>query len=126
MADTVQVVLVEDNDVYRSSLELLLGLQEGIDVEGSVSDGVAALEEVQRIRPDVVLVDLRLPGMDGVELVAALAETAPEVAVICLTAEATEADEVAVGDAGAVALVRKGCPVEELAEAIRQAAGSGS
>ena len=63
----VRVLLVEDNEVYRSSLELLLGLQSGLAVVGAVGTGTEAAEAAERLRADVVLMDYRLPGLDGVE-----------------------------------------------------------
>ncbi|HEY6075399.1 MAG TPA: response regulator, partial [Gaiella sp.] len=61
----VRVLLVEDNDVYRSSLELLLGLQQGLEVVGAVGTGSEAADAATRLRADVVLMDFRLPGLDG-------------------------------------------------------------
>ncbi len=110
----VRILIVEDNDAYRSTLELLLGMREEIDVVASVTDGGDALLALDLARPDVVVADLRLPGMSGVELIQALAGTA----TVCLTAEASEDEEAAVRAAGAVALVRKSASVEELVAAI--------
>ena len=62
---TTRVLLVEDNEVYRSSLELLLGLQAGLEVVGAVGSGDEAAEAALRLRADVVLMDYRLPGIDG-------------------------------------------------------------
>jgi DNA-binding NarL/FixJ family response regulator len=123
MAEPIRILLVEDNDVYRSSLELLLGLQEGMRVVGSVSEGGAAAAACVETQADVVLMDFRLPGMDGAAATVAVRSACPAVAVVCLTAEATDADRAAVLAAGAVGLVEKGRPIEELVAAIRQAAG---
>jgi two-component system, NarL family, response regulator DesR len=122
-AATVRVLVVEDNEVYRSSLELLLGLQEGIEVVGSVADGTAAAAACVQTRASVVLMDFRLPGIDGAAATAAVRSACPDASVVCLTAEATDADREAVLAAGAVALVEKGRPIEELVTAIRKAAG---
>jgi DNA-binding NarL/FixJ family response regulator len=122
-AATVRVLVVEDNEVYRSSLELLLGLQEGIEVVGSVADGTAAAPACVETRASVVLMDFRLPGIDGAAATAAVRSACPDASVVCLTAEATDADREAVLAAGAVALVEKGRPIEELVTAIRKAAG---
>jgi DNA-binding NarL/FixJ family response regulator len=119
----VRILLVEDNDVYRSSLELLLGLQDGLQVVGSVAEGTAAAGTCAATRADVVLMDFRLPGLDGAAATAAVRSACPSAAVVCLTAEATEADREAVLAAGAVALVEKGQPIGELVTAIREAAG---
>jgi DNA-binding NarL/FixJ family response regulator len=116
-----RVLLVEDNDVYRSSLELLLGLQGGIEVVGAVGSGAEAAAAARELEPDVVVMDYRLPGLDGAaatrEVIAASSAT-----VVCLTAEATPDEREEVVRAGAVALVEKGGPIDGLAAAIRAAA----
>jgi DNA-binding NarL/FixJ family response regulator len=117
----IDVLLVEDNEVYRSSLELLLGMHDGIRVVGAVADGSRAAEAVVDLDPDVVLMDYRLPGLDGAEATAALRRLRPEVGVVCLTAEASEQERAAVIAAGAFALVEKGEPVQRLVEVIREA-----
>ena len=118
----IRILLVEDNDVYRASLELLLGFQDGLEVVGGVSDGAAAADACRERRADVVLMDLRLPGLDGPAATQAVRMACPDAAVLGLTAEATDADAAAILDAGAVGLLRKGEPIEQLAAAIRDAA----
>ena len=122
MKQPIRILLVEDNDVYRSSLELLLGMYEGLAVVGSVIEGTAAAAAAVRLRADVVLIDLRLPSGDGVEATAAVLAARPEAAVVCLTAEATDADRAAVRAAGAVGLVEKGQPIEDLVAGVKRAA----
>lgn len=119
MSSTTRVLLVEDNDVYRSSLELLLGMQAGIEVTGVATTGWEAVERIVESGADVVLMDFRLPGLDGAAATRAVLEVAPQVAVICLTAEATAAEREDVLAAGAVALVEKGAPVDTLVATIR-------
>ena len=118
----IRILLVEDNDVYRASLELLLGLEPGVQVVGVASDGAAAAEMCAETAADVALMDFRLPGMDGAAATAAVLDACPGVAVVCLTAEATETEDEAVRQAGAAALVRKGGSLQELVTAIRRAA----
>ncbi len=81
----IRVVLVEDNQVFRDGLELVLGLRSDIQIVGAAVDGPEAVELARELRPDVVLMDYRLPGMDGVEATAALLEAYPDAAVIGLT-----------------------------------------
>lgn len=121
-APPIRILVVEDNEIYRSSLELLLGLQEGLEVVASVGDGVAAIDACTESEADVVLMDFRLPGLDGAQATAALRYSCPHAAVLCLTAEATPAEREAVLAAGAAGLVEKGQPIEELVAAIRSAA----
>lgn len=116
----IRVLLVEDNDVYRSSLELLLGLQAGLEVVGALGTGAEAAEASRRLRPDVVVMDYRLPGLDGAAATRAVIE-ASGAAVVCLTAEASPHEREEILRAGAVRLVEKGGTVEGLADAIRAA-----
>lgn len=122
MSSGVRVLLVEDNEVYRSSLELLLALQAGVEVVGSAETATEALALAEAVSPDVVLLDFRLPDRDGSEAAAAFRERHPRAAIVCLTAEATLEEREAVLAAGAVALIEKGAPVGELAQAVIAAA----
>ena len=119
LSTPVRVVIVEDNEVFRSSLELLLGMQPGIEIVGLAETARAAVGLVAELRPDVVVVDFRLPDSDGVATTTALRSLEPTPAVICLTAEATAEEGDAVIAAGAAALVEKGVPIAELASVIR-------
>ena len=95
-------------------------------VVAAVPDGESALEVCQRVVPNVVVVDYRLPGLDGVETTAALRSACPESAVVVLTA-AVEAGEVqALLDAGAVACLTKDRGLDDIVGAIRDAAGRGA
>ena len=116
-----RVLLVEDNDVYRSSLELLLGFQTGLEVVGAVGTGNEAAEAARELAADVVVMDYRLPGLDGAAATRAVI-AASGAAVVCLTAEATPDERDEIVRAGAVALLEKGSPIDRLAEAIRAAA----
>ena len=121
----IRVLLVEDNEVYRSTLELLLDGRAGLEIVGSVADGDDAAAAAERLEPAVVLMDFRLPGLDGAQATAAVREAAPGVAVLCLTAEATDADRQAVLGAGAVGLIEKGRSIEDLVQAIHSASRRG-
>ena len=121
----VRVLLVEDNEVYRATLELLLDGRDGLEVVGSVTAGDEAAAAAAELEPAVVLMDFRLPGLDGAEATAAVLVAAPNAAVLCLTAEATEADREAVLRAGAVGLVEKGRPIDDLVKAIHSATERG-
>jgi DNA-binding NarL/FixJ family response regulator len=117
----IRVLLVEDNDVYRSSLELLLGLQPGLEVAGAIASGAEAADAARRLAPDVVVMDYRLPGLDGAAATRAVI-AASGAAVVCLTAEATAEEREEILRAGAVGLVEKGGTVDGLADTIRAAA----
>jgi DNA-binding NarL/FixJ family response regulator len=123
-APPIRVLLVEDNDVFRQALILLLELQDGIDVVGAVSEGTAAVGACLDLLPDVAVMDFRLPGMDGVETTIALTEACPDVAVVCLTASASPRELDALMAAGAVDCLRKDQPLDEIVAAIRKAGNS--
>ncbi len=120
----IRVLLVEDNDVFRQALILLLELQDGIEVVGAVSEGNAAVSAYREHRPDVVVMDFRLPGMDGVETTLALVNEHPEVSVVCLTASASPRELDALKAAGAVDCLRKDEELDVIVGAIRRAGES--
>jgi DNA-binding NarL/FixJ family response regulator len=123
-AAPIRVLLVEDNDVFRQALELLLELQEGIEVVGAVADGSLAVAACEELQPHVAVMDFRLPGMDGVETTLELSRQHPEVSVVCLTASASPRELDALKAAGAVACLRKDQELDEIVAAIRSAGDS--
>ena len=114
------MLLVEDNDVYRASLEFLLARYEGLEVVGSVAMGGAAVAACVEFRADVVVIDYRLPDVDGSEVAAELRERCPEASVVFLSASAGK-DEAAAARSSGVALVRKDEGVDVLVGAVRAA-----
>jgi DNA-binding NarL/FixJ family response regulator len=133
MADTsrveawrdITVLLVEDNDVFREALQLMLDVTPDLRVVDAVGDGSAAVAACAELRPDVVLMDYRLPGLDGVEATAAIRATC-DAAVVVLTATADRTELDALLAAGAVACLTKDCEVAEIVGAIRNAAADAS
>ena len=123
VAEPVRVALVEDNEVFREALELLLGLRSDVEVVASVGDGTKMVELCLEHAPDVVVMDYRLPGLDGVQATKALRDVCPDVAVVCLTASANPYEVDALFAAGAVACLTKDEPLDEIVAAIRSAAG---
>jgi DNA-binding NarL/FixJ family response regulator len=119
----VRVLLIEDNDVFRHALEVLLTLGTDIEIAGSLPDGNDVVERCRELEPDVVLVDYRLPGIDGVQVTRLLRESAPGVAVVSLTAAAGEREVAALLEAGAVSCLGKDRPLDEIVDAVRSAAG---
>jgi DNA-binding NarL/FixJ family response regulator len=124
--DPITVVLVEDNDVFRESLELLLGTVPDLRVTAAVADGRSALEVCTRLAPDVVLLDYRLPELDGVETTVAIGAACPATAVVVLTATAETEEIEALYEAGAVACLTKDKELDEIVGAVRDAAGRGA
>jgi DNA-binding NarL/FixJ family response regulator len=124
VSDRIRIVLVEDNSVFREALELLLGLRSELEVVASVGDGSEAVPAVLAHKADVVLMDYRLPGLDGVQATRAVREAAPEAAVVCLTAAANLHEVDALYEAGAVACLSKDIELDEIVAAIERAVGA--
>jgi DNA-binding NarL/FixJ family response regulator len=124
MAEPIRVVLVEDNAVFREALELLLALRGEIKVVGSVEDGADAARVVSELRPDVVLMDYRLPGLDGVQATRAVLEACPGTAVVCLTASANPREREALVEAGAIDCLQKDEGLDAIIAAVQNAARS--
>ena len=123
MSRPIRVALIEDNEVFRQALELLLELRRGVEVVASEADGGGAVALCERHAPDVLVVDYRLPGVDGVQVTSAVRTACPDVAVVCLTAAVSPREAEALQDAGAVACVAKDGSVDEIVDAITRAAG---
>ena len=121
----VRVVLVEDNRLFRETIELLLGLREGIEVVGSVGGGAEAVELCRALAPDVAVLDYRMPGLDGAQTAREVLRAAPGVRVICLTASVSEAERELVLASGALACLTKDESLDRIVEAI-VAIGNGS
>ena len=122
MPPPVRVALVEDNQVFREALELLLGLRSDIEVVGAVEDGTKVVELCRELDPDVVVMDYRLPALDGVQATKALLAACPDVAVVCLTASANLREVDALFAAGAVACLTKDEHLDTIVETILNAA----
>lgn len=115
--------MAEDNDAFRETLDLLLGLGGAIAVIGAAADGEAAIAACATLQPEVVLMDYRLPVLDGVRATAAIREAHPAVAVVALTAEASPREVDALIAAGAHSCLTKDERLETIVEAICAAAG---
>jgi DNA-binding NarL/FixJ family response regulator len=119
----VRVVLVEDNDIFRETLELLFGLRDEIEVVGSVGMGDRAPALVAEVKPDVVLMDYRMPGLNGAEATRAVLDACPGAKVVCLSASVTAQEVKEVLAAGAVACVTKDEDFDRLVQTVQEAAG---
>jgi DNA-binding NarL/FixJ family response regulator len=119
-----RVVLVEDSDSFREMLEIVLEPVPELTVVGSAASGDEAVVLCARLEPDVVLVDYRMPGMNGAETTRAILAASPKTRVICLTASiaADEIDDLMA--AGAVACITKDEALDRLVLAVCEAAAS--
>jgi DNA-binding NarL/FixJ family response regulator len=122
MGRPIRILLVEDNQVFREALELLLGMRTDVQVVASVGDGSEAVAACDKYAPQVVLLDYRLPMMDGVQTTTAVKEAHPEIAVVCLTASANSREVEALYEAGATACLTKDQELEEIVDAVKRAA----
>jgi DNA-binding NarL/FixJ family response regulator len=118
----IDVLIAEDNDVFRAALELTLGAEPDIRVVASVADGLSAAAACEEACPEVVLMDYRLPGLDGVEATASIRSACPATAVVALTASAETEEVEALYRSGAAACLTKESDVNEIVAAIRDAA----
>lgn len=119
MTDPIRLLIVDDQRLMREGLRTLLELEPGFDVVGEAADGQAALEAYAELQPDVVLMDIRMPGMDGVEATRRLCVSWPQARVIILTTFDDDANVFEGLRAGAVGYLLKDLSGQELAEAVR-------
>ncbi|MFC7480973.1 response regulator [Luedemannella flava] len=117
----MRVLVVDDQRLIRDGIASLLGIQDGIVVVGAAADGHEAVALVEEVGPDVVLMDVRMPGMDGVAATAELHRRAPRCRVVMLTTFDDEEYVVEALRAGAVGYLLKDLPPEDLANAVRLA-----
>ena len=122
MAEKTRCLVVDDHTVVRQGLDLLFGDLDDLELVGQVTNGEEALEAVERLQPEVVLMDVRLPGIDGVSAVKRIHQNAPGVKFVIFSAYGDKrllSDAIA---AGARGYVMKGSPPEDLLRAIRTVA----
>ncbi len=118
----VRVILADDHPVVRSGLVALLASKDGIDVVAEAGDGQECLAAVARLSPDVVLMDLRMPRLDGAAATAAITSAHPATKVVVLTTYDEDADIVRAVEAGAVGYLLKDSGADQIVRAVRAAA----
>jgi DNA-binding NarL/FixJ family response regulator len=118
----IRILIVDDHAVVRQGLRMFLALDPDLQVVGEAGDGAEAVEQARRLEPDVVLMDLLMPKMDGVAATAAIRHDQPDVEVIALTSVLEDASVVGAVRAGATGYLLKDTQADELREAIKAAA----
>lgn len=119
---SVRVVVADDHPVVRSGLVALLGLEADLEVVGEADDGAQAVTLARELRPDLVLMDLRMPGIDGAEATARIVTELPDVRVLVLTTYETDTDILRAVEAGATGYLLKDTPRAQLVAGVRAAA----
>jgi NarL family two-component system response regulator LiaR len=118
----IRILLADDHPVVRHGLQVLLQDQQGIEVIGEAADGQEAVEQAGRLLPHVVLMDLVMPGMDGIEATRRIVTKYPKIGVLVLTSFGGDSKLFPALDAGALGFLLKDAPADDLVHAIRQVA----
>jgi two-component system NarL family response regulator len=118
----VRVLIVDDHALFRRGLELVLSGEADIDIVGEAADGIDAIAQAEALRPDVVLMDVRMPRASGLEAARAIRDSLPDTRVIMLTVSDRDEDLFEAVRAGATGYLLKEVSIEELANAVRAVA----
>lgn len=118
----IRVLIADDHKVVRQGLRFLLSAEPGIEVAGEAADGAGALDAIRALRPDVVLLDLFMPRMDGLAVLTAMREAKLAAAVLVLTSSADDQHLIQAIRGGAVSYLPKTAGVDQVVDAVRAAA----
>jgi DNA-binding NarL/FixJ family response regulator len=119
---SIRILIVDDHTVVRQGLRMFLALDAGLEVVGEAADGAEAIQRARELKPDVVLMDLLMPVMDGITATAAIRKEMPDTEVIALTSVLEDASVIGAVKAGAIGYMLKDTQAEELCRAIKAAA----
>ncbi len=119
---TIRIVIADDHGVVRQGLRMFLALDPELEVVGEANDGAQAVQLARELKPDVVLMDLMMPVMDGISAIHEIRHSIPEVEVIALTSVLEDASVIGAVRAGAIGYLLKDTKAEELCRSIRAAA----
>lgn len=119
---TIRIVIADDHSVVRQGLRMFLGLDSELEVVGEAANGAEALRLARQLRPDVVLMDLLMPVMDGIAATAAIRRELPDIEVLALTSVLEDASVVGAVRAGAIGYLLKDTQADALCLAIKAAA----
>jgi DNA-binding NarL/FixJ family response regulator len=126
MPEPIRVMIVDDHAVVREGLRAFLALQDGLEIVGEAEDGARAIEEARRLKPDVILMDLVMPRLDGVGAMRELRRELPECRVIVLTSFLDDERLLPAIQAGAAGYLLKNADPAQLARAVREAHDGGA
>lgn len=121
MSAKIRVLIAEDHTIVREGIRLILEAQADMDVVGEASDGQEAVDRARKLQPDIVLMDISMPGMDGLEATRQIRRELPNAHVVGLTVHDSDAYFFRMLEAGASGYVLKGAPSADLLAAIRGA-----
>jgi DNA-binding NarL/FixJ family response regulator len=124
--DGIRVVICDDHALFRRGLAMVLAEEDGIAVVGEAEDGEAAVAAAEELAPDVILMDVRMPKLSGIEATKAIAERAPATRIVMLTVSDEEEDLYEAVKAGAAGYLLKEISIEEVAGAVRSVVGGES
>ncbi|GAA4256035.1 response regulator transcription factor [Dactylosporangium darangshiense] len=124
--DAIRVIVADDHPIFRDGLAVLLGSVGGIEVVGTAATGLEAVELALSLRPGVVVMDVQMPGLNGIEATRRLAAEAPEVGVVVLTMSEDDGTVFTAVRAGARGYLVKGAEQEEIVRAINTVASGGA
>jgi DNA-binding NarL/FixJ family response regulator len=119
---TVRVLVVDDHPAFRKALTSALNMVEGFEVAGEAGGGVAACEGADQLEPDVILMDLSMPDLSGIDAMKVIHETKPDMPVVILTAHADPGVEREAREAGASGFLAKGIGLDDLVIVLHEAA----
>jgi len=122
MPNKLKILIVDDHAIVRDGLAAILKFQKDMVVVGEAEDGASAIQKAQELRPDVILMDLMMPGMNGTEATAAIKQILPDTQILILTSYGTSSDLSRAFKNGATGAITKSLPKEELLSAIRSVA----
>lgn len=126
MNEDIRVVVADDHPIFRDGLAMLLASVDGIDVVGTAADGAEAVDAATRLRPDVVVMDVQMPRLNGVEATRRLAADLPGIGIVVLTMSEDDGTVFAAVRAGARGYLVKGAEQEEIVRAITTVASGGA
>lgn len=121
IVDKIKVLIADDNAAVRQGLRAFLDLREEVEVVGEAANGLEAVEQTSRLRPDVVLMDLVMPQLDGIEAAGRIQALRPSTQVIVLTSFSEEEKVSSASKAGAFSFLLKGVSPDDLVRAIQAA-----